>query len=63
VLGVDIVVAERCLNHSLGGMLAIYDRHDYLSERRKALELLASSLICCEEGRPWKVTPLRREVA
>ena len=23
MLGVDLVVAERCLNHSLGGLLAI----------------------------------------
>ena len=36
VLGVNVVVAERCLNHSLGGLLAIYDVHDYLDERRDA---------------------------
>ena len=37
-IGTDIVVAERCLNHTLGGLLAIYDKHDYISERRVALE-------------------------
>jgi integrase len=37
-LGVNVIVAERCLNHSLGGLLAIYDQHDYLTERRAALE-------------------------
>jgi len=37
-LGVGVIVSERCLNHSLGGLLAIYDQHDYLTERREALE-------------------------
>ena len=36
-LGVSVIVAERCLNHSLGGLLSIYDQHDYLDERRAAL--------------------------
>ena len=52
VLGVNVVVAERCLNHSLGGLLAIYDVHDYLDERRNALDLWCSKLACLElEGR------------
>ncbi|QFU20699.1 site-specific integrase [Shewanella eurypsychrophilus] len=29
-------VAERCLNHKLKGVEGIYDRHDYLEERREA---------------------------
>jgi integrase len=37
-VGAEIVVAERCLNHTLGGLLAIYDKHDYITERRAALE-------------------------
>ena len=45
VLGVSVVVAERCLNHSLGGLLAIYDVHDYLDERRRALELWSAKLV------------------
>lgn len=36
-LGVDVIVAERCLNHSLGGLVAVYDQHDYMDERRSAL--------------------------
>ena len=52
VLGVNVVVAERCLNHSLGGLLAIYDVHDYLDERRKALDLWSMKLTLLEaEGR------------
>jgi integrase len=43
-LGVNPIVAERCLNHALGGLVAVYDQHDYLDERRKALELWAGLL-------------------
>lgn len=43
-LGVPIVIAERCLNHNLGGLVAVYDQHDYLDERRKALELWSAKL-------------------
>ncbi|WP_079434425.1 site-specific integrase [Zoogloea sp. LCSB751] len=67
-LGVPILVAERCLNHSLGGLVAVYDQHDYLTERRAALELWASFLLACEQGREWaspggKVVPLRGRAA
>ncbi len=37
-LGVEPHVAERCLNHSLGRIVQTYDLHDYLAERRAALE-------------------------
>ena len=47
-LGVDLLIAERCLNHSLGGLIAIYDQHDYLVERRVALEKLSGFLVSCE---------------
>ncbi len=36
-LGVAPHVAEACLGHSLGRIVAIYDTHDYLDERRDAL--------------------------
>ncbi len=42
--GVHGHVAERCLNHKLKGVEGIYDRYDYLDERREALELVASKL-------------------
>ncbi len=58
-LGVDVIVAEKSLNHAVGGLIDIYDRGDYLPQRRKALELWASFLACCEEGRPWNIEPLR----
>jgi len=40
-IGVAGHVAERCLNHKLKGVEGIYDRYDYLDERREALEKLA----------------------
>jgi hypothetical protein len=36
-LGIADVVAERVLNHKLQGMLAVYNRYDYLDEKREAL--------------------------
>lgn len=67
-LGVPVLIAERCLNHSLGGLVAVYDQHDYLTERRGALELWASFLLACESGKEWiapggKVVPLRSHAA
>ncbi len=66
-MGVNVLVAERCLNHSLGGLIAVYDQHDYLSERRAALELWSGFLLACETGREWtskdNVIPLRTATA
>ncbi len=59
-LGVNIIVAERCLNHSLGGLVAIYDQHDYLEERRYALSLWAAKLEALEKGEPFNVVPIRQ---
>lgn len=42
--GVAGHVAERCLNHKLKGVEGIYDRYDYLDERREALELITNLL-------------------
>ncbi|MBK8114904.1 MAG: tyrosine-type recombinase/integrase [Candidatus Accumulibacter sp.] len=61
-MGVDLLVAERCLNHTLGGLVAVYDQHDYLSERRKALDLWARFIVACESGSDRNVIPLLRAV-
>ena len=62
-LGVSVLVAERCLNHTLGGLVAVYDQHDYMTERRAALEKLSEFITCCATGRPFmpasNVVPLR----
>ncbi len=42
--GVSGPVAERCLNHKLKGVEGIYDRHDYLDERREALQKIADQV-------------------
>ena len=61
-LGVNLIVAERCLNHSLGGLVAVYDQHDYLTERRRALELWCSKLAALESGAD-NVIPMAGRVA
>ena len=42
--GVDADIAERCLNHAIGGVRATYDRHSYLPEKRFAFEKLATTV-------------------
>lgn len=42
--GVSGHVAERCLNHKLKGVEGIYDRYDYLDDRREALQKIADQL-------------------
>ncbi len=45
MLGVSYEIAERCLNHTIGSQVAaIYDQHDYLTERRGALEKWSAKL-------------------
>ena len=56
-LGVDVLIAERCLNHSLGGLVAVYDKHDYLAERRKALTLWGNKVRAIEKG--GQLVPLK----
>jgi site-specific recombinase XerD len=62
-LGVNLIVAERCLNHTLGGLVAVYDQHDYLDERRAALEKWTAFLLACEIGKEWNVVTFRQTMA
>ena len=57
-LGANVIVAERCLNHSIGGLVGIYDQHDYLSERRTALKTWSEFLHDCEAGKKRKQATL-----
>jgi len=43
-VGVPSHIAERCLNHKVRGVEGIYDRYDYLDERREALQKVADLL-------------------
>lgn len=51
-LGVERFVAERSLNHKLGSVEGIYDRHDYFAERAAALGAWAAFLRKIEQGEP-----------
>lgn len=56
--GISADVRAHLQSHGLGGVQARhYDRHDYLAEKRAALETLHRLLI----GQAAKVTPLRRK--
>ena len=59
-LGIDPIVAERCLNHRIRGVEGIYNRHQYLDERRHALEQWAALLVALERGTEYNVTPIKR---
>ena len=43
-LGVAEIVAERCLNHAPKGLSAVYNVHEYQSEKREALQAWATEL-------------------
>ena len=59
-LGVKPHVAERCLNHRLPGINDTYDTHDYLSERRLALNAWADLLVRLDKGDTGKVVPINK---
>jgi integrase len=42
--GVPTDHGERCLGHVIGGVRGVYDRHQYLEEKRKAFEALAAQV-------------------
>ncbi|MBH0036849.1 tyrosine-type recombinase/integrase [Pseudoalteromonas sp. NZS71_1] len=44
-LGIGNDIAERCLNHKIKGVAGVYNRYDYLEERRSALSTLADLVI------------------
>jgi len=59
-LGVESHIAERCLNHKLKGIEGVYNHHDYLDERRNALDLWSGLLFACEQGNDWNVIPIKK---
>jgi integrase len=58
--GVNTDVAELCLGHVIGGVRAVYDRHDYENEMQHAFEQLAALITRIVEPPPSVVTPLRK---
>ncbi len=62
-LGVDLPTIEKVLNHTSGsfaGIVSVYQRHDFMPEKRRALALWAEHLLGVVEGRESNVTPMRR---
>jgi integrase len=57
-LGIPRLHVEKVLNHSTGDIAAVYDRHDYLPEKRAALERWGKHLTNLIEGREQTVVPL-----
>ncbi len=53
-LGVDPLIAERCLNHTVSGLVAIYDKGDYWRQRTIALTVWTSFISACESGEAWR---------
>jgi integrase len=61
-LGVPAVVAELCLGHRRPGIVGVYDRHSYFSEKRDALRKWEAHLLAIVEQPPaddGKVVPMR----
>jgi hypothetical protein len=56
-LGVPLEVRAHLQSHGLGGVQARhYDRHDYMAEKRAALDQLRDLVT----GKPATVTPIKR---
>ena len=62
-LGVDFEIAERVLNHAMPGLQAVYNRHNYLAEKRTALTLWAEHVLALAEKREAKVVAFRSTAA
>jgi integrase len=62
-LGVGVEIAERCLNHAMPGLQAVYDRHDYSGEKRAALTLWAKHVLALAEKRDATVLTIHPAAA
>jgi integrase len=58
-LGVSFEVAERVLNHAMPGLQAVYNRHNYLAEKRSALSLWAEHVFALSKKREARVVAFR----
>jgi len=60
-LGIAVRVTESVLNHisgTGGGIVGVYQRHDYADEKRQALEAWARSVLALVQGQPDNVVRL-----
>lgn len=61
-LGVRLEVTEAVLNHisgSRGGIAGVYQRHDWASEKRAALDAWAAHVVSLTKQRPAKENVLK----
>jgi integrase len=61
-LGIELPTIEKILNHASGsfaGIVSVYQRHDYMPEKRRALSLWADHVTALVEGREPSVVSLR----
>jgi len=61
-IGIDDVIAERVLGHKLQGIMAVYNRHGYDTEKRQALERwhkILKRIVGIEEPEAGKIIQLR----
>lgn len=58
-IGVAPYIVEKMLNHSLGGVMAIYNKAEYDAERQQALETWSTWLLNLGNEQPATVVPLR----
>jgi integrase len=62
-LGIAVPVVEKCLNHvsgSFGGIVGVYQHHDFAAEKRAAFESWARHVEELVGNKPAKVLPLRK---
>ena len=66
-LGINLPVIEKVLNHtsgSFGGIVSVYQHHDFADEKRRAMEAWASFISSLVEGKPAdNVVEMRRAAA
>jgi hypothetical protein len=61
-LGIRVEVVEQVLNHrsgTFGGIVAVYQRFDYLDEKRDALQRWGDHIERLVGGKPAKIVSLR----
>ena len=58
-IGVAPYVVEKMLNHTLGGVMGIYNRAEYLDERCQALKAWSAWLLALVDKKSADVAPLR----
>jgi integrase len=59
--GVNADHAERCLGHVIPGIRGVYDKHEFIDEKRHAFEALAHQLVLITNPPKGNVTPMRRK--